>query len=330
MDEVTSYFGMRKIALGKDDKGVTRLMLNGKFVFQVGPLDQGFWPDGIYTAPTDEALRWDIEMHEEGSASTASASTSRSSRTAGITGATSWACWSGRTCPAPIPTPASRSRSTRSSSRPNCCAWSRTIGTIPAIIMWVMFNEGCGTARHRGAGWLEVKDLDPSRLVNNASGWTDKHCGDVIDMHNYPGPGSPQPEAHRAAVLGEFGGLGLAVDGHTWSKTDLGLQRHAKLRGPDPQLRKTARQSLGAEGQGRSFGLHLHAAHRRGDRVQRAVDLRPRGAQGDPRARRRGECRQVPPVARHQGSGADFAAARHRLAIHAGKAGRRLDQARLR
>ena len=62
MDEVTSYFGMRKIALGKDEKGVTRLMLNGKFVFQVGPLDQGFWPDGIYTAPTDEALRYDIEV----------------------------------------------------------------------------------------------------------------------------------------------------------------------------------------------------------------------------------------------------------------------------
>ena len=58
---MTSYFGMRKIALGKDEKGVTRMMLNGKFVFQVGPLDQGFWPDGIYTAPTDEALRWDVE-----------------------------------------------------------------------------------------------------------------------------------------------------------------------------------------------------------------------------------------------------------------------------
>ena len=61
VDEVTSYFGMRKIALGKDDRASRGSMLNGKFVFQVGPLDQGFWPDGIYTAPTDEALRWDIE-----------------------------------------------------------------------------------------------------------------------------------------------------------------------------------------------------------------------------------------------------------------------------
>ena len=61
-DAVESYFGMRKIAVGKDDKGVTRLFLNGKPYFQVGPLDQGFWPDGLYTAPTDAALKYDIEM----------------------------------------------------------------------------------------------------------------------------------------------------------------------------------------------------------------------------------------------------------------------------
>ena len=65
VDAVESYFGMRKIALGKDDKGFTRMLLNGKFVFQSGPLDQGFWPDGIYTAPTDEALRYDIEIDQE-------------------------------------------------------------------------------------------------------------------------------------------------------------------------------------------------------------------------------------------------------------------------
>ncbi len=61
-DSVESYFGMRKISIAKDDKGVTRIFLNNKPQFMVGPLDQGFWPDGIYTAPTDEALRYDIEM----------------------------------------------------------------------------------------------------------------------------------------------------------------------------------------------------------------------------------------------------------------------------
>src|SRR5208283_5684106 len=69
-----------------------------------------------------------------------------------------------------------------------------------------------------------VKEMDPSRLVNNASGWTDKKAGDVIDMHKYPGPESPKPEENRAAVLGEFGGLGLGVDGHTWAKKTWGYQ----------------------------------------------------------------------------------------------------------
>jgi len=69
-----------------------------------------------------------------------------------------------------------------------------------------------------------VKELDPSRLVNNASGWADKKVGDVIDVHNYPGPGSPPPESERAAVLGEFGGLGLGVDGHTWAQKTWGYR----------------------------------------------------------------------------------------------------------
>src|SRR5262249_11825530 len=62
LDTVESYFGMRKVEVGKDAKGVRRILLNGKFLFQVGPLDQGFWPDGLYTAPTDEALKYDIAI----------------------------------------------------------------------------------------------------------------------------------------------------------------------------------------------------------------------------------------------------------------------------
>ncbi len=93
----------------------------------------------------------------------------------------------------------------------------------PAIIMWVVFNEGWGqhdTERYTAA----VKKLDPSRLVNNASGWTDKQVGDVHDIHSYPGPAAPEPEAERAGVLGEFGGLGLGVDGHTWTQKTWGYR----------------------------------------------------------------------------------------------------------
>jgi hypothetical protein len=88
-------------------------------------------------------------------------------------------------------------------------------GNHPCIVMWVPYNEGWGqwdTARVVAM----IKKLDPSRLVDNTSGWSDRGVGDVNDLHKYPGPGSPEPEANRAVVLGEFGGLGLPVRGHTW------------------------------------------------------------------------------------------------------------------
>ncbi|HWI59519.1 MAG TPA: glycoside hydrolase family 2 TIM barrel-domain containing protein, partial [Bacillota bacterium] len=93
----------------------------------------------------------------------------------------------------------------------------------PSIILWILFNEGWGqydTARL--TQW--VKSIDPSRLVNNASGWTDARVGDIVDMHSYPGPDSPEPESRRAAVLGEFGGFGLPIDHHSWSSNRWGYQ----------------------------------------------------------------------------------------------------------
>src|SRR5205823_2513181 len=88
-------------------------------------------------------------------------------------------------------------------------------GNHPSIVMWVPYNEGWGqwdTARIVEM----IKKLDPTRLVNNSSGWTDRGVGDVNDVHHYPGPGAPKPEEKRAGVLGEFGGLGLPVRSHTW------------------------------------------------------------------------------------------------------------------
>ena len=100
VDSVTSYFGMRKIALQRDDRGFARIALNGTILFQNGALDQGFWPDGIYTAPTDEALRYDIQVPSRAADSIWRANTSRWSRIAGTIGAINWGCWFGRTCPA--------------------------------------------------------------------------------------------------------------------------------------------------------------------------------------------------------------------------------------
>ena len=85
----------------------------------------------------------------------------------------------------------------------------------PCIVMWVPYNEGWGQWNTAGVVEL-VKKWDPARLVDNTSGWSDRKVGDVMDMHKYPGPGAPEPEKDRAIVLGEFGGLGLPVHGHTW------------------------------------------------------------------------------------------------------------------
>ncbi|HEX4000133.1 MAG TPA: glycoside hydrolase family 2 TIM barrel-domain containing protein [Pirellulales bacterium] len=218
VDEVTSYFGMRKIAIGKDQRGVARMMLNGKFVFQVGPLDQGFWPDGIYTAPTDEALRWDIEMMKKLGFNCA--------RKHVKVEPDRWYYWCDKLGLLVWQDMPAGDNKTPDSKKQFEVELRRLIAgrrDHPAIIMWVVFNEGWG--QHDTEHLVNlVKELDPSRLVDNASGWTDKHCGDVVDMHNYPGPGSPKPEENRAAVLGEFGGLGLPVDGHTWSKKTWGYK----------------------------------------------------------------------------------------------------------
>jgi len=222
VDSVTSYFGMRKIALGKDDKGVTRMMLNGKPVFQVGPLDQGFWPDGIYTAPTDEALRFDIaETKRLGFNATRKHVKVEPARWYYWCDKIGLLVWQDMPCgnsytdkPQPIDKPQFKSELMNMVKN----NWNH-----PSIIMWVVFNENQGQ-HDTEALVAEVKALDPSRLVNNASGNDDKNCGDVIDKHSYPGPESPKPEVNRAAVLGEFGGLGLPVDGHTWTKKTWGYE----------------------------------------------------------------------------------------------------------
>lgn len=222
-DVVASYFGLRKIALGSDENGFTTMLLNGKAVFQSGPLDQGFWPDGIYTAPTDEALRWDIaEMKRLGFNMVRKHIKIEPAR---------WFYWCdklGLLVWQDMPSGGGAKGGGRDlEGVPSEFApqfetelqrmieqhWSH-----PSIIMWVVFNEGWGqydTARLTA----RVKGLDPSRLVNSASGWIDRKAGDVSDEHSYPGPGCPEPETARAAVLGEFGGLGLPVPDHSWAAT---------------------------------------------------------------------------------------------------------------
>lgn len=219
-DRVTGYFGMRKIALGKDAEGHLRLFLNNAPLFQFGPLDQGFWPDGIYTAPNDEALRYDIEMTKRLGFNMA--------RKHVKIEPDRWYYWCDKLgllvwqdMPSGdkyIPPRAKDIERTAQSSRQFEAELKRLIDSRynhPCIVMWVPFNEGWGQYQtERIADW--IKKYDPSRLVNNTSGWEDRGVGDVYDMHQYPGPDMYPLSDTRASVLGEFGGLGLPLKGHTW------------------------------------------------------------------------------------------------------------------
>ncbi|MAS33856.1 MAG: glycoside hydrolase family 2 [Anaerolineaceae bacterium] len=218
VDTVGSYFGMRKIALGRDSSGVLRLFLNNEPLFQFGLLDQGFWPDGLYTAPTDEALRYDIEATKQLGFNTirkhVKVEPQRWYYWADQLGVLVW-----QDMPSGFLTgEASESTHTAASTAQFEAELQRMVDALdnhPSIVMWVPFNEGWGQYdTERVTAW--VQELDPTRLVNNASGWTDAGVGDVLDIHSYPGPGAPQPDPNRASVLGEFGGLGLPLADHTW------------------------------------------------------------------------------------------------------------------
>ncbi len=218
LDEVTGYAGLRKIALGKDAQGFNRLFLNNEPLFELGPLDQGWWPDGLYTAPTDAALRYDIEIIKALGMNMlrkhVKVEPDRLYYWCDKLGLLVWQDMPSALFErASLAAEALAARDAQFESE-----WKAIMDALvnhPAIVMWVPFNEGWGQYdTERIAAW--TKQHDPTRLVNNASGWTDKGAGDVSDIHSYPGPAMPPVEERRAAVLGEFGGLGLPLAGHLW------------------------------------------------------------------------------------------------------------------
>jgi hypothetical protein len=211
LDSVASYFGMRKISLRRDDNDFMEIALNNQIDFEVGTLDQGFWPDGIYTAPTDEALRSDIEFLKKAGFNLV--------RKHVKVEPDRWYYWCDKLGLLVWQDMPSANNSTPAGRRDFEEELARMVDSLdnhPSIIVWILFNEGWGQYDTEDlAGWL--LKVDPSRLVDDASGWTDMHAGDLIDMHNYPGPNIPPAEPHRATVLGETGGMGLVVPNHVWS-----------------------------------------------------------------------------------------------------------------
>ncbi|MGQ5603554.1 PA14 domain-containing protein [Streptomyces sp. EKS3.2] len=216
-DRVDSYFGMRSVAVEKVN-GVPRTMLNGEPVFLMATLDQGFWPDGLHTAPTDEALAHDLRLHKQlGFNSVRKHIKVEPDR---------WFYWADRLgllvwqdMPAMTagknPGTAARAQYEREMKE----MIDEHISS-PSVIMWVTFNEGWGQYDIKRVA-EQAKSWDPTRLVNNQSGLNlgaDGGAGDLMDEHGYPSPAlPPSPDGRRALVTGEYGGLGLAVPGHAWS-----------------------------------------------------------------------------------------------------------------
>jgi len=213
LDAVTSYFGMRKISLGTTN-GFMKMLLNNQFVFQFGPLDQGFWPDGIYTPPTDAALKSDIEQEKALGYNMVrkhiKVERARWYYWADKLGILVWQDMPSANSythkPAPLDVPQYEIELARLVTN----HWNH-----PSIIMWVLFNESQGQ-HDTGALVSKVRALDPSRLVNQASGGAHYGVGDILDGHSYPNPCCPV-SATQAVVCGEFGGVGLPVTNHTWA-----------------------------------------------------------------------------------------------------------------
>lgn len=240
LEEVDSYAAYRDVRMGKDADGFQRIFLNGNPLFQYGPLDQGWWPDGLYTAPTDEALLFDIvktkEMGFNMIRKHVKVEPARWYYHADKEGMLVWQDmpsgdmgnrWEVRPGVYRHDMYKDRSKESEEIFKTEWKEIIREFKFFPSIVVWVPFNEAWGQFKT-----TEIVNLtrmeDDSRLINSASGGnfemkSQDIVGDIMDLHNYPDPVMPNPSvfgANKIMVLGEFGGLGLPVENHTWQEKD--------------------------------------------------------------------------------------------------------------
>ena len=225
-DKVKSYAAMRKFSTKRDANGIVRMQLNNKDLFQFGPLDQGWWPDGLYTAPSYEAMVFDIDKTKEWGFNMIRKHVKVEPATwythCDRNGLIVWQDmpngdrgpeWQNRQYF--NGTEQKRSAESEANYRRE---WKEIIDNLynyPCIATWVPFNEAWGQFKTEEiTDW--TKAYDPSRLVNPASGGNFYTCGDIIDLHNYPGPDMYLYDGQRANALGEYGGIGLVIEDHIW------------------------------------------------------------------------------------------------------------------
>lgn len=222
VDEIQSYFGMRKIHIDVADDGFTRMFLNNEPYFHNGPLDQGYWPDGLYCPPSDQAMEEEVQIIKDMGFNMlrkhVKIEPHRFYYWCDKKGILVWQDMpNGDEKIGPNDPDIVRTEASAKQFEFELTQMIKTHFNHPSIIMWVPFNEGWG--QYNTAEITDmVKKMDPSRLVNNTSGWSDRGVGDVHDIHNYPEPAMPDPEKDRAVVLGEFGGISLSLPEHLWDE----------------------------------------------------------------------------------------------------------------
>ncbi|NLR81432.1 glycoside hydrolase family 2 protein [Chitinophaga eiseniae] len=225
LDLVKSYFGMRKINIQKDDKGMDRIFLNNKYTYNLGVLDQGFWPDGLYTAPTDDALSFDIKAIKSLGFNTIrkhiKIEPERWYYYADKIGVLVWQDF--------VNPPYNLPDGSRAIFEKEIRETMDQLHNHPSIVTWVLFNERWGAYdQQRLTDW--VKKYDTSRILNAHSGEllfvndelrepseTPWIHSDIADVHSYPNPRIPVAQPNQARVLGEFGGVGVSVPNHEWN-----------------------------------------------------------------------------------------------------------------
>ena len=238
-DRVDSYFAMRQWTLEKDDDGILRTCLNHQFYFQNGLLDQGYWPDGLYTPPSDEALVYDVQaMKQLGFNMLRKHAKIESLRWYYHCDRLGMIVWqdmvNGGDVPSPLlvtylPTglPAvqklpmdlpwmtgRKDKKVREAWILECDETVQLLYNCPSLACWVPFNEGWGqfdTQRVTD----RIRTMDATRFIDAASGWFDLGCGDFVSEHNYFRKLEVHPDGKRAFVLSEYGGYACHVDGHS-------------------------------------------------------------------------------------------------------------------
>ena len=259
-DEVQSYFAMRKFSVENDASGVKRLFLNGKPYFHNGLLDQGYWSDGMYTAPSDEALIFDIQTAKDMGFNMLRKHIKieplRWYYHCDRLGMLVWqdmANGGGEYNPVIISAPlvtgihlddrqhklfARSEHEGRVQYELELTEMIELLYNCPCIAMWVPFNEGWGQFDAKRIA-EKVAQLDPTRTIDHASGWHDQKCGQTKSLHVYFKKYVFKPDKlGRAVLLSEFGGYNLRIDGHSFSDTDFGYKRFKSARELEKALGK--------------------------------------------------------------------------------------------